>query len=79
MAVLTFQENVGQASALVQGEDYDRSGVVDDVATGADTAGLKHLVDSDRENGTAVDLAGRKDTALRGVLTAGGFGHNNNI
>jgi len=76
---LTLQENVGLASALVQGEDYDRSGMVDDVATGAAASGLKHLVDGDRENGTAVDLAGRKDTALRGVLTTGGFGHNNNI
>lgn len=76
MAILPFEKDAWNRTAIVDGEYYDGSGVMDEISTSPNSAGFFHVIGRDPEDGTAIDGFGGDEAGLAGARR---FGHGNNI
>jgi hypothetical protein len=69
VAILAFEQNArrgaGLIAGLIDGENDDGSGMMNQIAADADASGFLYVVGGDRENRAAVDRAGREQTDFR--------------
>lgn len=84
VAILALEQYAGRSGGIIDGQNDDGAGVVNEIAADFDTSRLLNMVGSDPEDGAAIDRTGRNQARL-GVIFAfqaarrTGRRHGNNI